>query len=410
VLAEHVERVTLVERDAMPDAPEHRKGTPQSHHANNVLPRAVTLIEGWFPGVVEELLDAGAVVVSDAARPILRGVRFARTRGAPRTLLLTRPLLDAVLCRRVRALPNVHLAAQHAVTGLAADAGGVTGVRLHGTQGETALTCELVVDAMGRGTRARHWLTELGYPEPRVTEVRVNVRYASRLFARGPDDLQGDQLVLVAPTPELPRGGVAFAVDGSRWLVTLFAYGHRAPPLDIRGFSAFAESLVAPDIAELLARATPLDDGATFTYPSARLHHFDRLRVVPNGYACLGDALCNLNPCYGSGITSAALQAQALHDTLRRGAAALPRRYYAAAVKAVSQPFLLTWSADLDLPGVVAPRNPTPAPIRAYLRRAMRVAGSDSQVALAMRRIIGLLDPPYALFRPAVAARVLLGR
>jgi 2-polyprenyl-6-methoxyphenol hydroxylase-like FAD-dependent oxidoreductase len=192
--------------------------------------------------------------------------------------------------------------------------------------------------------------------------------------------------------------------------VTLFAYGHEAPPLDVDGFLAFARRLVAPDLARLLESASPLDAGAPFTYPTACLQRFDRARVQPPGYVCIGDALCSLNPCYGSGITSAALQADALASVLKRGPAALPRRYYAAAVQAASRPFELTWSADLDIPGVVAPPNPTPAPIRAYLRRAMRAAAHDAQVALAIRRIIGLLDPPYALLRPALAARVLLGR
>jgi 2-polyprenyl-6-methoxyphenol hydroxylase-like FAD-dependent oxidoreductase len=121
---------------------------------------------------------------------------------------------------------------------------------------------------------------------------------------------------------------------------------------------------------------------------------------------CLGDSLCTLNPSYGQGITSAILQAEALAKSLAAGRRSLPRRYYKLAIQAVAQPFNLTWSADLDLPGVVAPPNPTRAPIRAYLARAMRVARRDPVVALAIRRIIGLLDPPPALLRPSIAVRV----
>jgi 2-polyprenyl-6-methoxyphenol hydroxylase-like FAD-dependent oxidoreductase len=409
VLADHAAQVTLVERDELSDSVVHRKGTPQSHHANNVLPRAVVLLERWFPGITDELARAGASEVSDAARPVVRGVRFARTHGAPKTLLMTRPLLDAVLRRRLRALPNVSWSTRHEVTGLSANTAGIAGVRLRSDAGESVLASELVVDAMGRGTRARRWLRDLGYPAPPVTEVRMDVRYASRLFSRSPADLDGDQFVLLTPTAQVPRGAVAFAVEGQRWLVTLFAYGHAAPPVDIEGFIAFARSLVVPDLASLLERAAPLDAGAPFSYPSACLQRFDRAKARPEGYVCIGDALCSLNPCYGSGITSAALQADALCSVLKRGPAGLPRRYYAAAVRAAARPFELTWSADLDIPGVVAPPNPTPAPVRAYLRRAMSAAGHDAQVAVAIRRIIGLIDPPYALLRPAIAQRVLLG-
>jgi hypothetical protein len=131
--------------------------------------------------------------------------------------------------------------------------------------------------------------------------------------------------------------------------------------------------------------------------------------VLPDGYLCLGDSLCHLNPSYGQGITSAVLQTEALAKALTRGRRSLPQRYYKLAVKAASQPFNLSWSSDLDLPSVVAPPNPTPAPIQAYAARAMRVARNDPAVALAMRRIIGLVDPPLALLRLPIAFRVLFG-
>ena len=85
--------------------------------------------------------------------------------GAPTTLLLTRPLLDAILRRRLRALGNVSFATECDVTGLCVDrAGNVTGVVVLRTEnGETSLAGDLVVDAMGRGSRSaslalRVWL------------------------------------------------------------------------------------------------------------------------------------------------------------------------------------------------------------------------------------------------------------
>lgn len=411
VLSRHAERVTLVERDDLPDAALHRKGTPQSRHANNLHPRALPSLEAWFPGFASELEQAGAVRVADEARVVIRGVRHARTRGAPATFLLTRPLLDAILRRRVRALKNVSFATEHDVTGIFADhAGNVAGALLRGGQGEASLAGELLVDAMGRGTQARRWLSALGYPEPSVTEVRVNVHYASRLFSRAAADLKGDKLALVSPTADMPRGAVAFAVEADRWLVTLFEYGGKTPPTPLPEFCAFAGSLVAGDIGELLARATALDDGATFAFPAACVRRFDKLSALPDGYLFLGDSLCQLNPSYGQGLTSAVLQAEALDKALARGRHSLPHRYYELAVKAASLPFNLSWASDLDLPGVVAPPNPTPAPLRAYLSRAMRVARNDPAVARAIRRIIGMVDPPLALLRPPIAFRVLFGR
>lgn len=411
VLARHAERVTLVERDDLPDAALHRKGTPQSRHANNLHPRALPSLEAWFPGLTGELERAGAVPVADEARVVIRGVRHARTRGAPATFLLTRPLLDAILRRRVRALENVSFATEHDVTGIFADrAGNVAGALLRGKSGETSLAGELLVDAMGRGTQARRWLSALGYAEPRVTEVRVNVHYASRLFSRAAADLEGDKLALFSPTADIPRGAVAFAVEGDRWLVTIFEYGGKSPPTNLREFRSFARSLVAGDIGELVARAPALDEGAEFAFPTACLRRFDKLRALPGGYLFLGDSLCQLNPSYGQGLTSAVLQAEALDKALAHGRRSLPRCYYQLAIKAASLPFNLSWSSDLDLPSVVAPPNPTPAPLQAYLRRAMRVARYDPAVARAFRRIMGMVDPPLALLKPPIAFRVLFAR
>ncbi len=410
VLADHAERVTLVERDDLPDAAEHRKGTPQSRHANNLLPRVMEFLEARFPGFTDELEQAGAVPVADDVRVTIRGTRFVRTHGAPATSLLTRPLLDALLRRRVRGLANVTTITGCDVVGLSVDASRrVTGVQISRGDREESLAADLVVDAMGRGTRARRWLVELGWPEPPVIEVHSNVRYATRLFARGPGDLDGDKLLLITPTAEIERGAVAFAVEGDRWLVTLFAYGGDAPPTELAAFRAYARTLVSPDLGELIANAPALGDAASYVYPSACLRRFDALHALAEGYVCLGDALCHLNPSYGSGITSAALQAEALAEALASGRDSLPRRYYARAVVAASRAFNPTWSADLDLPSVLAPPSPVPPPIRLYLARAMRVAGHDAQVALAIRRIIGLLDAPPSLLRPAIALRVLLG-
>jgi hypothetical protein len=81
--------------------------------------------------VTDELERAGAVPVADEARAIIRGLRYAQTNGAPKTDLLTRPLLDAILRRRVRVLENVRFATKCDVTGPRVDrAGNVAGAVL----------------------------------------------------------------------------------------------------------------------------------------------------------------------------------------------------------------------------------------------------------------------------------------
>jgi 2-polyprenyl-6-methoxyphenol hydroxylase-like FAD-dependent oxidoreductase len=401
-LSRFADRVTLIERDPLPDAPVHRKGTPQSRHANNLMARGVSTLEKLLPGIGEELVRAGATLVRDEASVVIQGVRLARSTGGPTGLLMTRALLDAVLRRRVRALGNVELrTGRDAIDLVLADDRRVAGVVV---QGDGPLHGDLVVDAMGRGTRARRWLADRGFDSPPRIEVDVRVRYASRLFRRRAGE---DALLLVGPTPAIPRGAVAFAVEDDRWLVTLYGYGDERPPVELDPFRRYALSLSALDIGSIVAHAEPLCEGATFLYPTASLHRFDRVRGLPVGYVCIGDALCNLNPSYGQGITTAAMQVEALTREITRGRDRFEPRYYARAVAAVKPAFEADSRFDAELPGVHAPSLAMPSLARAFMRWMLRAAGRDPEIAAAFLRVINLVDGAQTLAHPALIWRAL---
>ena len=66
ILADHFDRVTLLERDAYPEAPEVRNGIPQANHVHGLLLRGRQVLEELFPGVQDEMIAAGAPVVDIA--------------------------------------------------------------------------------------------------------------------------------------------------------------------------------------------------------------------------------------------------------------------------------------------------------------------------------------------------------
>ena len=67
VLADHFERVTVLERDRFPDTPSARRGAPQARHVHVLLHRGLLALETLFPGVSSELTTAGASLLDAAA-------------------------------------------------------------------------------------------------------------------------------------------------------------------------------------------------------------------------------------------------------------------------------------------------------------------------------------------------------
>ena len=61
VLADYYDRVTILERDRLPDGPDARKGTPQARHVHVLLTAGRRAMQSLLPGVVANLLAAGAV-------------------------------------------------------------------------------------------------------------------------------------------------------------------------------------------------------------------------------------------------------------------------------------------------------------------------------------------------------------
>jgi 2-polyprenyl-6-methoxyphenol hydroxylase-like FAD-dependent oxidoreductase len=65
VLADFFETVTVVERDVLPDEPANRRGVPQGRHVHALLPRGGQILDGLFPGILNDLVLGGAPVLDD---------------------------------------------------------------------------------------------------------------------------------------------------------------------------------------------------------------------------------------------------------------------------------------------------------------------------------------------------------
>ena len=61
VLSDHFERVTLIERDELPEGAAHRKGVPQSRHPHGLLDRGRRELTALFPGFDDSMRQRGGL-------------------------------------------------------------------------------------------------------------------------------------------------------------------------------------------------------------------------------------------------------------------------------------------------------------------------------------------------------------
>ncbi|MBW7883698.1 MAG: hypothetical protein H3C34_13885 [Caldilineaceae bacterium] len=408
VLADHFTRVVILERDVLSEVAANRKGVPQGQHAHALLGQGRRIMEQYFPGLTESLIRQGAPL--GHGRFFSGGGYFVRHTQTPPTLYVSRPCLEAEVRRRVRGIDNVEVIDGCDVLGLVAseDCRRVTGVRLiRRSDGATAevLPASLVVDASGRGSRTPAWLEHLGYAAPAVDLVEVGMGYTSRLYARKPDDLGGDLLINIAPTPENRRASAVLAQEGDRWIVTLAGYFGVHPRVDDAGFRDFARLLPTPDVYDLISHAQPLSDPVPFKFPANQRRRYEHLARFPDGLLVIGDAICSFTPIYGQGMSTAAMQVQALQECLVHGEANLARRFFRTAAKAIDIPWSLTVGNDRRLSGASQP-----APKRLlnwYMARLQIAARRDPEVALAFLKVGSLFAPPASLLTPRMIVRVL---
>ncbi|WP_405021069.1 FAD-dependent oxidoreductase [Kitasatospora sp. NBC_00070] len=414
VLSETYERVTLVDRDTLPQGGGPRRGVPQSRHAHGLLSRGFEVLEEFFPGLGDDLVGQGALVRDAQAdvRWFNDGHRMSGGDSALPCLMVSRPALETYLRSRVAALEGVEIQDRcEVLEPVAEKAGGrITGVRLLRVNAEPqTVAADLFVDATGRSNRGVAWLTGLGYEAAPEDRVDSKVVYVSREYRRRPGEAPADAY-LVGASASVPRGGVALSAEGGRWLVTLFGMNGDVPPVDPAGFHRFAERLPVPELHELLERLEPLTEPLAMRIPVSVRRRYERIDRMPAGYLVFGDALCQFNPSYGQGMTAAALQAVALRDCLARGSGpAAVREYFRRAAQAVGVPWDMSVGGDLRFPFVEGRRTLRVRLLNRYVARLHRVAAVDPEVARAFLTVANLSSPPQGLFAPKVLRRVLRG-
>ncbi|MBD0747761.1 NAD(P)/FAD-dependent oxidoreductase [Streptomyces sp. CBMA152] len=425
VLADHAERVTIVERDRLPDGPEPRGGVPQSRHTHVLIPGGQGAYDTLLPGFTDELIAHGAPHVG-TPNDIVHwqgGSWFRRTEETCYFLTPTRPLLEWLVRRRVLANPRIDVVEGTETVGLVGDAARVRGVLLRERGAAAAavgrepqrLAADLVVDASGRSTKAADWLTAIG-AEPAVEEtLETGLAYATRLYRTG-EDGDGDSDVrghFVVPNPGQTFGAVVLPIEGDRWTVTLSGYRGAEPPLDDRGFTEYTDRMPHPFTRDWLDAAKADSTALAYRTTANIRRRYDRPGRRPAGFLATGDAQCVFNPIYGQGMTVAAFSALALRDALgdsRR--TPTTRRVQKAMFAASRQAWEVSAGSDKNMPTATGSAARSTVADRVsgwYLGRVEARATGDPVISKVFRDVVYLNAPISALFAPRIAKAVLFG-
>ncbi len=420
ILSEHFDRVTLIDRDSLPEEPDFRNGVPQARHIHALLAQGQKIMEDLFPGLAEDFIEMGAprIVWGRDTASLTPGGWVKRFESGFESNIVTRIRLEWHVRQYVTALKNVHFLTHTDVQSLiaSADRQTIIGVNLQSREDKSTQTLhgDLIVDASGRESKTPEWLQQIGYEAPEQTVINAYLGYATRWY-EPPADFAYDWkslTLLTRPNEGILRGGGIFQVEGNRWIATLVGMSKDYPPTDEEGFLEFAHSLSSPTLYEAIKNATPISSIYGYRRTENRWRHYERLTRFPERFVVMGDAFCSFNPVYGQGMTVAALEARELDTMLKqRGArdlTGLSSQFQKRLPKVAENAWLMATGEDLRYPATEGERpGKFVRFIQQYIDHVLTILPYDNHATLTFMKVMNLSRPPTALLSPRILSTVL---
>jgi 2-polyprenyl-6-methoxyphenol hydroxylase-like FAD-dependent oxidoreductase len=398
VLADFYDRVTVFERDDLPDGPANRAAVPQGKHVHLLMARGAQEFDTHFPGLLDDMVAAGVPILENRPDCIHFGAAghvlgtHHRLQDEFTAYVPSRPQLEWQIRRRVTTIPNVEVVhasvseptydnARQRVTGIALDSG-------------DTVEADLVVDAAGRSTRLPVWLAQWGFERPREDTVDVGIGYATHQL-HIPDGLIAEKVVVAGASRDQPLGLGMLCYEDGTWALTTFGVAKVEPPHDFAGMCALADEIVPAHVAAAIRQGKPIGDVAFHKYPTSRWRRYDKLDRMPAGILPFGDAVASFNPTFGQGMTMTSLQAGHLRRALETPTGELAREFNRATAKTTYPVWTMNAIGDLVLHRAAGPMPWWYRPVGNLFDQFLGAAETDPVLAEWFLRRFSLLDSLY---------------
>jgi 2-polyprenyl-6-methoxyphenol hydroxylase-like FAD-dependent oxidoreductase len=400
-LARQFTAVVVIDRDTLPDDAAVRLAVGQGAHTHQLLKAGEEGLERLLPGITEDFYAAGAVEmrVGRDVKVFDFGGWMDECDAGFSVTSLTRPAYEAVLRRRVAALPGVSLRHETPVRRFSVEGGRCVGLEL---EDGARIAADLVVDATGMTGPLLRQLAEDGHAEFTTEDVKINVAYSTARFrrpAKYQDDCAG---VFFQPSPPGKQFGFLLPIEGGQWILSVGARGKDTPPKTIEEMREYAKAF-DPSVYDRIKDAEATSDVRTFRKATATRRKAWEAAKWPDGLLPIGDALSSVNPTYGQGMTVAACSADALAKILDKraadgaGLAGLTKEYLATAAEISGRAWSLSINSDYVYPETEGERPANYAMSRAMASVLRKLADEDLEFRVLRYRLVHMLDTADAL-------------
>jgi hypothetical protein len=376
VLVDYFQQVTLISAQPLPTTWQPPRTFEQALPLHILAVPGQRHLESLFPGLVAELVTAGAPTIDWLADAPMRlaGRWVPRQRSDYVSRPVTTNLLRQHLLRRLRAYAGQRLTVIENCDPEQIQWRAPRCLTLKSTDGPAELAADLLVDTAGWPSR---WC-----PRPPATII-PNPQQVVAQLVRQPRGFQAEWQALL--TWDAHTSGVLMPVENQHWLVALAG--------DQPDLMALAADLGTPLIRDLLNRSQPVSPVFATEKTAHHWWHYEKLDTWPDHL--MVTQIARWHPIYGLDLTASTLAAQTLREILAEQRTANRGQRFQRVLAQRYAPWL-------TVARLLAADHCLGHGVRWYGRHLLAAAQSDSRAYRAALNTLSLAAPLTSLVHPAV--------